>query len=296
MKEGILSVMNLKHPVVLMLVAAIVLVLIGLFIVERQRAVAPTGSSASWQGSGAYLETTPSNEPIAMPTTEPTTSQPTGPETLVIPKGTSTPTKVVTKTDGSFDYNAMLAQMRGSAAKSGSQGQAQSTYDELMSAFSFAPTFSTPVPKTKTPEELALISYGNAVGTKLQAFAAVNVNMTQTLTNQVNDRTNISKGNAVRDLGLRYRTLGENVLAMTDIPSSFQNAHKTLGESYVQLGTALSKVPDATDDQGFIAAITAYNTKADAYTNAFVAMVTLFSSQGITFEETDAGSVFSFRR
>ncbi len=291
------QVMNFRHPLFLIILSAIILVLIGLYVVERQRAVAPNGSSASWETAGGYIETTQTPlTPTATPE-QPIISEHSGPETLTIPKtATPTPGRVTAPKDGSFDYNAMLAQMRGSIKTDSMAQQAESTYEELMKAFSFNPSVATPAPKTKTPEQLAIFAYGNTLGTRIKAFAAININMAQTLTDQMKDRTSVSKGNAVRDLGLRYRTLGETVLSTTDVPPSFQEAHKTLGEAYVNLGTALSQVPDAQEDQALIAAITAYNNKADAYTNAFVAMVTLFTAHEVSFEDTDGGSVFSFRR
>ena len=108
--------MNFRHPVFLTLLAAIILVLIGLYIVERQRAIDPSGTSASWETENGYLsqpETTPvtnDSEPLTPVT------QNNGPETLTIPTATtSSAQKPTVRTEGTFDYNAMLAQMRGSA-------------------------------------------------------------------------------------------------------------------------------------------------------------------------------------
>lgn len=153
-----------------------------------------------------------------------------------------------------------------------------------------------PETKAKTPEQEALFAYGNEIGIRLKGFAAVNVNMAQTLGDQINHRDDASKGNAVRELGNRYRALGEGVLALRNVPAVAENAHQKLGQSYVDLGAALARVPDATTDQAFVTAITTYNNKADAYTNAFVGLVTLFSTLNVNFEESDGGSVFSFRR
>lgn len=289
--------MNLRHPLVITLVFAIVLVLIGIYFVDRQRAVAPSGGSGSFGAiNGGYVSptsATPDNGDTNLPNSQ--TSTNTGPDTLVIPAATPTPAKTSSKTpaDGTFDYNALLASLKHDRATP--SAQANSTYEQLVDAFSFTPTINTPEPKVKTAEQQAIFAYGNTVGARLQGFAAVNPDMAQTLQDQIKNRADESLGNAVRDLGGRYKALGESILAIQEVPDAVRSAHQSLGQSYVNLGEALAKVPDATDDKAFIAAITAYNNKADAYTGAFIGMVTLFSALDVTFESSDAGSVFSFR-
>ncbi len=287
----------MKHPVFLTLSVAVIFVLVGLYFIERQRAVTPNGASASWETVGGYIEPTDSISE------QPTQAQPlvetdNNPETLVIPVATTSATKkpanAPAKDDGVFDYNAMLAQLQHETTSNAS-AQADKTFEKLMGAFSFAPAIAAPAQKVKTPEQQALYIYGNEIGSRIKGFAAVNPNMAQTLTNQINHRTEPSAGVPVRNLGTRYIALGESILAIQNVPPSVESAHHTLGESYLHLGEALSRIPDATEDQAFIAAITTYNNKADSYTRAFVGMVTLFSALNVTFEETDPGSVFSFR-
>jgi hypothetical protein len=290
--------MNLRHPVVITLVFAIVLVLIGIYFVERQRAVTPSGGSDSFGAiNGGYVSpasvSPDSSGNTNLPNSQASTN--TGPDTLVIPAATPTPVKTPTKAvaDGAFDYNALLASLK--QDRTTPSAQANSTYEQLVDAFSFTPTIKTPEPKVKTAEQQAIFVYGNTVGARLQGFAAVNPNMTQTLQDQIKNRADERLGNAVRDLGGRYRALGESILAIQEVPTAVRSTHESLGQSYINLGEALAQVPDATDDKAFIAAITTYNSKADAFTGAFIGMVTLFSALDVTFESSDAGSVFSFR-
>ncbi len=283
---------------VLTLVFAIILVLVGLYFVEKQRAVSPNGEGATWNTGGAYVEPTQTAPSDDSHPSLPDVTDDASPATLTIPTATATPPKKAPATtaqvDGTFDYNAMLAQLRHDTAQTPAQ-QANSTYEQLLDAFSFTPTLAVPASKARTAEQEAIFAYGNEVGLRLQGFAAVNPNMTATLTDQIKHRTDQALGDAVRDLGNRYKALGEGILAIKDVPPSMSAANQTLGQSYVNLGIALAAVPDATEDKAFIAAITAYNSKADAYTTAFIGMVTLFSAQNVTFESSDAGSAFSFR-
>jgi hypothetical protein len=288
--------MNLRHPVLLTLIAALILVLAGLYFVERQRAVAPTGSNSSWDTVSGYIEPTPNTETTVTEHELPDTAAEPAPEKLVIPKpSTGVTAKIIEKPgDESFDYNALLARLAHDDAPT--HPQTAKTYEELIGAFTFVPSRQATAAPTRTAEQELLFAYGNEIGRRVQAFAAVNPNMSQTVVNQATHRDNKTYADAVIELGNRYKALGEGILSFHDVPVSAEAAHKALGDSYVNLGTALAAVPQASDDQAFIGAITSYNNKADAFTLAFVGMVNLFSTHDVTFDETDAGSAFSFRR
>lgn len=299
--------MNVRHPVVLALVAALVLLLVGLYFVERQQAVAPNGTAETWKTNAGYVAQTgesPQNtlpSPVSTAASNPNTD--TGPDTLVIPKGpqlaatTSTKTSP-TKSDDSFDFKALLAQLAQLKRDKGTAPAAQnnSTYEQLLNAFSSVPSaiVTATKPPARSAQQQALFEYGNQIGAYIQGFTAVNINMGQTVTDQVTHRTDQAMGDAVRQLGDRYKALGESILAIHDVPPIAEHAHQALGQSYVNLGVALHGVPDATEDQAFLKAITTYNTQADAFSNAFVGMVTLFSSNSVTFNSADSGSVFTF--
>lgn len=293
--------MNMRQPVVLTLIAAAILVLAGLYFVERQRAITPLGTGETWNSGSGYVATEETSAASDSTTPLPDITTNTGPDTLVIPKGTSATSAPVAKapvTDGVFDYNAMLDQLRREGAIFKGSEQANSTYNDMVDAFSIGPSVTAVAEtiKPRTAKEEAVFEYGNRIGRYVQGFAAVNPNMGQTLTDQINHRNNKTYGDPVRDLGDRYKALGESILAMHDIPPDVEQAHKKLGQSYVDLGVALRAVPDSVGDQELLAAITAYNNKADAYTRSFVAMVALFSALNVSFEQSDPGSAFTFRR
>lgn len=290
----------MKGPAIGAIVIAVVFVLSAIYFIERQRAVAPTGGNASWGRIGAYFEPDPVS-PAVSPEQTPLSDTDTEPETLVIPKP-ATPVNLTPKPDtaqppkdGTFDYKAMLNALRHDPDTPPPQTTSK-TFLELLESYSFAPSLAAPEQKQKTVQQEKLFAYGNQIGAQIKGFAAVNPNMGQLVIDQANHRDDQTKGDAVRELGSRYKALGENILALRDIPPEAENAHQKLGQSYVQLGEALAKVPDATTDQAFLAAITAYNNKADAYTGAFTGMVTLFTTLNVNFDESDSGSVFSFRR
>jgi hypothetical protein len=119
--------------------------------------------------------------------------------------------------------------------------------------------------------------------------------MVGTLTAQVENRADAQKGSAVRALGASYIRLGEEIARVPSVPQGMQKAHETLVRAYADLGTALSKVPDATEDQAFIGAITAYNNAADAHIGALISLGTMFSLKNVTFGANDSGAMFNFR-
>ena len=298
MTQGILVSMNMRHAVLLTVITALILSAVGLYFVQRQRAVVPTGGGASWNTVGGYVDSdvTPVEKTVQPPLPEVDTQ--TGPETLTIPKPktvATTSAKVTpAKNDGAFDYNVLLARLHHEPATVPA-AQAAKTYEDLTGAFTFVPSKQNVTQKIRTKEQESLFIYGNEIGRRIQGFAAVNPNMAQTVVNQATHRDNPSYGAAVRELGTRYAALGENILSIEDVPTSAVSQHKALGEAYVNLGKALAAVPEAADDQAFLAAVTTYNNKADAFTLSFVAMATMFSTLGVTFDESDSGSAFSFR-
>ena len=173
--------MNLRHPVLLSLIATLILVAAGLYFVERQRAVSPTGGGASWATDRGFVENAVQSAPENVQPPLPDTTSESGPETLVIPhaKATTTAKTAIPKGDDTFDFNEMLARLE-HKQDTAPAAQAHSTYEQLTNAFSFSlqrPAVLTP--KTRSAEQEALYVYGNEIGRRVQGFAAVNPNMPQ---------------------------------------------------------------------------------------------------------------------
>lgn len=288
--------MNMRQLVLLTMLAALILAAVGLYFVQRERAVVPAGGGVSFETVNGYVEQSVAPAETESKPALPDVSTDAGPATLTIPKAAATTTvkTTVVKDDGAFDYNALLKRLQHDP-ETAPEAQASKTYEELIGAFTFVPNKQNIAPKVRTKEQEALFNYGNEIGRRIQGFAAVNPNMTQAVVNQATHRDNKGYGAAVRELGARYTALGDNILSVHDVPTSAISLHQALGESYINLGKALAAVPDASDDQAFLSAVTTYNNKADAFTLAFVGMATMFSTLDVTFDQSDGGSAFSFR-
>ncbi len=287
--------MNRFHPITAAIVAAVVLVVIGIYFVEKQRPAVPGESGRSWDGITGYLDPVPRDS--RTPTPEPgyvAEAQNSG-ETVVIPKTSpSSPRAQAIPESASEGFDTLLAEIRRDMSRSGGS---TSTVSALEEAFSFVPevTVTIPAGTTRTPEQQSLYEYGNKIGAAIKAFALGHTHMVETLTAQTLDRTSPQKNAAVRTLGAEYVQLGAEISAIKDVPPSIKIAHDSIAGAYTKLGTALSKVPDATDDQTFVASLTAYNNTADGLTNSIVSMSTLLSLKDVTFATSDSGAVFSFQ-
>jgi hypothetical protein len=164
------------------------------------------------------------------------------------------------------------------------------------SAFSFIPSgfvVSDPVRK-RTPLEESLHMYGNKVGALVESFENIQRNSATTLKNHVEDRTNEEKIEEVRRLGYSFAQLGSELSKLDDIPASAKGMHAAYATQYRILGTNLIKVADTKDDEAFLSAINAYNESSDALTKRFLALVTLFGANNVTFSSFDAGRIFMF--
>lgn len=281
------------HPIRLGLIIAVLLVLVGIFVIQSRGAVAPTGQSDSWGNIGAHLTDSgvqpPSNGQLDIPL--PNEGSGTDVKIPII-TGTSS-IQTITK-DAADDFSALLALIARERTQS---TQAKNALPDLVDAFSFLPTIPADTSaKKRTSEQELLYHYGNKLGAQIQAFEGGDTDTAQIMNKQATDRSNPALKSAMRASGQRYIDMGIRLRAMENVPESMKSAHEALANGYTAIGKSLQSIPESLEDQAFIAAITAHNKSADGYTSAYVGMATLFSVSGVTFSSEDAGSVFSFGR
>lgn len=163
-------------------------------------------------------------------------------------------------------------------------------------AYSFIPSglISVETSQKRTPEQQALYEYGNALGTEIQSFENSYRDAAVILDEHARARTDAGKAGNVHKLGVAYAELGVRILGINPIPPEAASFNAAYGTTYRLLGTHIATIAKATTDEEYIAAITAYNDGADNLTKRFLAMVTLFGTNNVTFASSDAGSVFMF--
>lgn len=289
------------HPYASTLAGAGFLIIIGVFVVERHAAVTPVTQPSAWGGISG-ISTNPAYTPNTTQNTQPVpeqlgnVSQNTSAPVFTYPQSSgNTPDGTSQTSTGSFNFDALIALMSKSA-QSTSSGSAN-TSTGLLDAYTLIPqgliSTTTPV-KRQTAAQAALYGYGNEAGSTIQSFEETHTNMSQVLTDQVNDRTDTQKAAAVVSIGNGLAAMGRALEGITDAPPSVVSLNLSLAKSYEDIGAKLAQVPQAQTDAQFITAIDTYNAAADTFTKNYVALASYLAASGVTFSPNDPGDVFSF--
>jgi len=288
-----------SHPYIDALLAAILLILLGLLIVGQRTSVRDENTAPlAWGGVGAHLL-----DPLAaVPGQGADTRQQdlytqvqSGPPFVY---NAAPPAQTAADASGGtdFDFEAfitMISSPRGGAAADG----AQTGTDTLPDAYSFIPSgmISTSTPeKARTAAQEDLYDYGNLAGSEITSFEDSHRNMPQTLKDQFEDPRNPGKIAAVEELGNALAGVGRALEAIGDVPAAVLSANSSVAASYREMGKLLVQVPKAQADDARVTAMLAYNAAVEKYIKNYVALATLFSAYGVTFASNESGSVFTF--
>jgi hypothetical protein len=205
----------------------------------------------------------------------------------------------ITMSNGNtYDFNALAAELSNPSLKS-SANVATTTGTSAVNAWSYIPTGLISVQNAssgRTPAQQALYQYGNEVGSLVMGYDAAHSDQTQVLSNANNDRQNVSKQAAVKQIGQDLEVLGQGIAEITDAPAAAQADNAALAKSYIDVGTKLVAVGAAEplQDPALVAAIKTYDTAVDSFNGSYIALATLFSLSNVNFSSGDPGSVFSF--
>ena len=282
------------HPYTATASAVFVLVVFGAFIVQSRGAVAPRAVATAWGGTGgsltdpSYQQTTPvQNQPPILQQV-----QNTAPYTYNT--GSTSSSANTSDTDASgFNTQDFLASLSHTSSTTTAYKQGASLQD----AYTFIPSglMSTSTGgKNMTADQQALYIYGNEVGSIIQSYETEHANAARVLQDQNNDRTDPTKSAAVVALADAMIAVGTSMEATEIVPKSAASAHHALAASYKESGQKLKGIASAENDADFINAIKQYDAVVDTYVHHYVALVNVFASNGVTFSQDDAGSVFTF--
>jgi hypothetical protein len=286
------------HPFTASLALIGLLVLIGSSIVFRHGVANPPAPEiAAWGGGGDTLnplEIVPGTVTVGQNDISHRV-QDSPPYTYTMPdlKGSITPPPPPSaqNSDDSFNYEKFMAGLGQNSSWSGQQ----SGVTDITYAFPPASLFVVPTPTTeRSPIQQSLYNYGNEVGSYIQSYEQQHPDQTRVLKDQLEDRDNPSKVEAVVRLGRDLSGIGTSLLGMEDVPSVVSTAHTKVAKSYQTMGQNLKLVPEARSNEALLSAIKTYNASADVFAKDFVALVSFFSTYGVTFGPEDAGSVFTF--
>ncbi len=180
----------------------------------------------------------------------------------------------------------------------GAVASRQTFSEQVANFWSLVPTGLSSIQEPKTTRSALqneLYRYGNVAGEYLQAlddrYGARQVIVMQDF---YADRQNEAKQQEVRRLAQALTETGENLAAQKNVPAAVRTQHTHLSEGYKSIGSALSKIPAAASDENLLAAITTYNTAAEAFITSYVSLVEYFSLAQVVFTEDDPGKMFMF--
>ncbi len=276
-----------------------ILLIIGALIVKQHAPAVSGNTIQAWGGSGALVNSSsydPQNPVLA---NLPANSFGSENSISITPIPVTTSNTSSDGTSDSFDVQAFIASIKqgsvsGTAASSSTSASGSAA---IAASYEFIPQglISTTAPgRARTALQQQLYTYGNDAGSYIQSYETGHQNTAPTLSDQIADRHNVQKGQAVKDIGTALSNVGLSLEHMDSVPESVRGMNQALAESYIDIGHKLSAIPDAPGDDTFIAAIKTYNAAVDSFTTKYVAVAQYLSLSGVTFTSIDPGSVFTF--
>ncbi|MDP3646038.1 MAG: hypothetical protein Q8R25_03045 [bacterium] len=289
------------HPLTMTMIGAGTLFVVGAIIVmNHSAATVPPPSATAWSGDvRALLNPTAFRQDTdTMGLTHDDIMrqvQENPPYTYTLSKlGTEKNPPQATTPGESFDYKVFIDSITQQESKIGAPKPVTGTTD-ITYAFPPDSLFSTTSAATeRTETQQALYNYGNEVGSYIQSYEQQHPDQTQVLKNQIEDRNNAEKVQAVIRMAHDLQNVGRHLLEMDNVPAQVTTKHQTLAKSYEKIGTHLALVPTAQNNDDLLKAVTTYNVSADDFVKNFVALVSAFSTYGVTFGPDEEGGVFTF--
>lgn len=151
--------------------------------------------------------------------------------------------------------------------------------------------------KTRTPEENALFDYGNELGSYIGDFESAHTDMLKTLTDffprSGGFATDGRAREAVLELAGDYAQLGETIARTSAVPKEAQALHIALANGYGDIGRGLAAIANTKEEKEMVKAIIAYGDYANGFVKNFLALADFFGARGVKFSSSDPGNVFS---
>ena len=279
-----------SHPYAISILGAGILLVLGTLLVLQKSSVSGESGASTWSANNQplnFVDQTGSSGGTAGENLY--TDVRSGPPFYYNPNPTPIP---VTKNglEETFYFEAFLSLLSRPAKTSPSSG------GETFDVYSFIPSglISTTTSRSRTEVQQALYNYGNEVGSSIETYESAHRNSPQVLKDQFEDRRNPTKNAALLELASGMSRLADTMLALEEIPPQVQSTHEHLAEGYQEMGKRLSRIPEAKTDEEVLQSMLSYNASVEAFTKSYVALATLFSVYGVSFDSGDPGSVFVF--
>ena len=297
-----------SHPYIASTVGAIVLMFIGFIIVITHQPVATAPySDNTWssegsatlqnQGAGIIRDTSVTFQQQSQKNKqtiyEKTVSNPPFDFHLAPPPNDAD----IASTGSAFDFDGFMSQI--SQSSKNKKSTATSSSSVGVDAYAFVPSAlisTSTTDKKRSATQQTLYDYGNTVGSIIDTYEVTHGNATRILQAQFDNRQDPTRAAALVKLGRDLADVGialEQIEA-EEIPSSILAAHEAFAKSYKDIGATMQKIPDQQYARDFLKALDAYNASVSNNIKRYLAIISIFSSYGVTFAENDSGHVFVF--
>lgn len=149
-------------------------------------------------------------------------------------------------------------------------------------------------PVSRTPSQQALYIYGNQAGLVVLSFENAHADMADVLKTWTENRGSASATTNAKLIATDMSAVGDQLLALPNVPSSAVAANQNLAKGYKTAAQQLLTVLGGGSESGLVDSMKTYNASADDFTRSYIALIDLFSQNGVTFSPSDTGSAFAF--
>lgn len=302
-----------KHPYLLALFGLGLLLVIAV-VVQTHMPVRTINTTGNW-GTPIVFSSSHDSVPYRadVPVTPPTQAPQNTPinipgdqnlssfsyDTTPAPAPTVNTAATIINSDTSFDFNAFMQQLTGSAPTKGpAPSAAPSIPDFGQEVYATVPTqlFSTVgnAPPARTDLQQSIYLYGNTVGSFIQNYDRIHPNDAAEVQRYFDSRDTVANVIALKQLGDDLKNIGISMQGISGVPSPIVPAHTALAESYIDIGTKLSALTAARTDEEIVKAINVYDDAVEIYAKNYTALIFRFAEQGVRFRPDEPGSLFMF--
>jgi hypothetical protein len=151
------------------------------------------------------------------------------------------------------------------------------------------PPIKTPVtkaPEVKQPENQLKV-YGNTLGVFISAQAQKN-SLELQIWNTFFEKKSQTSRDALRNVGLSYGILAQNIQDITSIPEKALVSNTKLSNSYKTLSEIILRIANTEDSAEY----ETYSKAVVTATNDLIDIIRLFQNNNITFTSKEPGFVF----
>jgi hypothetical protein len=216
------------------------------------------------------------------------------PSSFTLFDATTTPEGIFEFGEGAID--ALLASIQPSAYTgnlTATEGlDLDSVYSYIPSSISSA---TTTLDQPMSKEQNDLYHYGNDAGSPIELYGSLWGSVQSNIHRSfVEDYTNQDKAASLERLAEAVFEVGLSIQRLNQVPDTIQEKNKDLADAYKDIARKTLAISKITTEADLLVALDEYNASADKFLKTYLAIVTTFSLNGITYDDNEPGRVFVY--